>query len=171
MASRRASPNITATLDELFSGKARLGHNTGDERKVSIVKMTPVPHSKELVINGLAQGTSLYTLTMNIFGVDYSDTQDKNHPLMVDLGDGYYKAAAQIPFRGTRVQIKCSCSDFYFTWSHWDSVNKALAGPHMAPYHRKTTYWPERNPSRQVGMCKHLMSLVEKLIQQRIIIR
>ncbi len=131
--------------------------------------MTPVLNSNQLVINALAQGTKLYTLTMSIFDVSYSDTKSSEYPLTVTLPDGSYKYAKQIKISNAKAQIRCGCSDFYFTWSHWNKVNKVLAGPRMAPYVRKTTTYPERNPKKVPGSCKHIIDLTLKLKQLKIL--
>jgi hypothetical protein len=165
----KSVPHIMITLDELLRGKSKLGHGTGDIRKVSIVKENPVVNSKELIINALANGTSLYTLTMNIFGCEYSDSKLPDYPLTVTLGQGVNKYMKQVPLKGTRVQVRCSCPDFYYTWSYWDHQTKTLAGPKPKTYIRKTTTYPERNPLHVAGVCKHLITLTEKLIGLRII--
>jgi hypothetical protein len=169
--SRRASSSITTTLEFLLGGQDRLGHTPGPMRRTNIVQQTPVPQNKELIIKAESMGTSLYQLTMIIHGVEYSDKPSPQFPLTVSLGQGNYKYACQMPVSGTRVQCRCSCRDFYFTWSWWDKQNHALAGPAMKPYVRKTTGWPVRNPLSTPGVCKHLKSLTKKLIDLRILKR
>jgi hypothetical protein len=168
---RRASSNITTTLEYLLGGQDRLGHTPGPMRRTNIVQQTPVPQNKELIIKAESMGTSLYQLTMVIHGVEYSDKLSPKFPLTVSLGQGNYRFCSQIPVNGTKVQCRCSCPDFYFTWWYWDNKNKALAGPAMRPYVRKTASWPVRNPLSTPGVCKHLKSLTKKLIDLRILRR
>ncbi|QIG71464.1 hypothetical protein EVB32_352 [Rhizobium phage RHph_TM39] len=163
------TPKIQATLFELTKGKDVLGHATGDKRKVSIVDMTPVINNKTLSVKALAQSTKLYSLTMTIFDVQYSDMQSAEFPLTVSLGDGEYKFAKQIDMRKARAQVRCTCDDFYYTWGYWNKENKTLSGPPMKPYVRKTTNYPERNKEHAPGMCKHLMTLTGRLVQMKIL--
>jgi len=164
MPSSGKASSITASLTDLLQGKSLLGHDPGQKRKVSILKMTPVPATKQLVIGAQAIGTSLYTLTMSINGFDYSTTKTSSTSLTVSLGNGDYLFTKPISINGAKVQVRCSCADFYFTWSYWDKQTKTLSGPAMKPYKRKTTTYPERNARHVPGACKHIIELTNRLI-------
>jgi hypothetical protein len=168
---RQSSRSITTTLEYLLGGDDRLGFTPGPQRRTSVIQQVPVPQTKELIIKGESQGTSLYQLTMIIHGVEYSDKPSTKFPLTVSLGQGNYKFCSQIPVSGTRVQVRCNCPHFYFTYSWWDKQNHVLAGPAMRPYVRKTASWPVRNSLSTPGVCKHLKSLTKKLIDLRILRR
>ena len=164
------APNITTTLDQLLQGKSLLGNKPGIKRVTKIVEMNPIPNSKQLVVKGLSQGTQLYPLTMNIFDVQYSNQQSKEYPLTVNLKNGTKIYAAQIPIGGTRVQVRCGCKDFYFRWWYWNNKDKALAGPPMPAYVKKTRTRAEVNPLHVPGACKHLISLTDRLVQSKILV-
>ena len=69
----------------------------------------------------------------------------------------------KIDAKTTRVQVRCSCEDFYyrFGWYLWQ--RKAIYGRRPKPYRRKTTYWPSVNFMHIPAMCKHLWNLVKAL--------
>ena len=164
-------PSIITTLDQILQGKSLLGNKPGIKRVTKIVDMNPIPNSRQLVVKGLSQGTKLYTLTMSIFDVQYNNAYTKDFPLTVKLKNGTTIFAAQLPVSGTRVQVRCTCPDFYFRWWYWNNKNKVLSGPPMPPYVRKTTNYPEVNPLHIPGACKHLISLTDRLIQSRILVK
>lgn len=166
-----ATPSITTTLDTLLQGKALLGNKPGIKRVTKIVDMNPIPNSHQLVVKGLSQGTKLYQLTMNIFGVQYSKDMSSEFPLSVRLKNGTALFAAQIPVSSARVQVRCSCPDFYYRWWYWNNKNKVLTGPPMPPYVRKTAHYPEVNPLHIPGACKHIISLTDRLIAARILVK
>lgn len=61
---------------------------------------------------------------------------------------------------------RCTCKDFYFTWSYWDLKAGCLYGPIPKPYKRKTTWMPERNPLHIPGCCKHIYRAWDYLKRQ-----
>lgn len=67
------------------------------------------------------------------------------------------------------VQVRCGCLDFYYRFSVWDQRDKALSGDPPEPYQRRTDTHPPVNPQKVSGVCKHIISLVDYLKQERII--
>lgn len=68
----------------------------------------------------------------------------------------------QKPSFDNTCRVRCQCDDFRFMWSYYDKQNKALIGQ-VKPYVRKTTTYPERNPTHVPGLCKHLLALIKML--------
>lgn len=157
---------VSATLNQIYSGNETLGHQSGPERRVGILSTNPIFKNKSLIIKAQASGTKLYQLTLILHGLDYSDDRTPGSIPVHHVGDVKYMK----PFSSSgRVQCRCSCDDFYYTYWYYDKQNKALVGPAMKPYIRKTTNRPERNPAHVPGMCKHLRTLVKKLSKEGII--
>lgn len=81
----------------------------------------------------------------------------------------------KIDLRRCRVKVRCSCPDFYFTFSWQDWNQGALFGSKPKRYIRKTIWnplapegqrgYPPRNPDNHAGMCKHAYNAIQ-LIQQ-----
>lgn len=162
------SKSITVSLSDLLKGKEKLGHATGPKRKISIVKMNPVVGNKQLIIGGLAHGSSLYTISLVLNSINYY-SEPKSGSLTVRTANGDVLYCDPINIKDTKALVRCSCPDFYYTWSWWDKQNKVLSGPAMKPYIRKTKTYPERNRLHVPGACKHLIGLVDRLRQDRII--
>lgn len=68
-------------------------------------------------------------------------------------GQSYYLTP---PTLETDVVVRCSCPDYYFTFSWWNFKNKAQFGGPPKKYVRKTTTRPPRNPGHHPGICKHV---------------
>lgn len=59
--------------------------------------------------------------------------------------------------------VRCSCSDYYFTWS-WANYNNGVQfGGRARPYHRKTKDRKPRNPANIMGLCKHISQFAQML--------
>lgn len=51
---------------------------------------------------------------------------------------------------------RCSCADFFYTFSYYNYNAGCLYGPKPKPYIRKTTWAKPRNPQGIIGCCKHI---------------
>jgi hypothetical protein len=54
------------------------------------------------------------------------------------------------------VQVRCSCTDYRFTWYWWNKKNDAHTGKDF-PAYTPTGDRPERNPLHVPGVCKHIL--------------
>ncbi len=138
-------------------------------QNVSIHSTNPIIQNKTLTVKGEARGTKIYLLVVTFYNVDYSRERDGSHPLFVrpKLGEPFFMSPlseGQNP-----VQVRCTCPWFRFAFAHWDKQSKALSGPAFAAYIRKTTTRPEVNPSHLPGICKHLISLFDKLHYDKVL--
>jgi len=170
MIQSRSLPNINVNLSDVVKGKDLLGHQVGQKRVTKIVGTVPTPASDQLVVSALSYGSQSrpYTLSMVLQNIKFADTRTANCPIKISSsGKSIY--CSQISMNTGTAQVRCTCQDFYFTWSHWNNKNKVLTGPSMPKYNRKTTNWPERNSAHVPGMCKHLIELTQKLKQLNII--
>lgn len=69
----------------------------------------------------------------------------------------------KIDMKRQPVLIRCSCSDYFFTWSYYNFVNGIQFGGRARGYARKTKDRPPRNPNRVMGLCKHLSQVAAML--------
>jgi hypothetical protein len=61
------------------------------------------------------------------------------------------------------VSVSCTCLDFYYMFSVWNQKDDSLFGDPPEPYIKKTDR-PLRNPTREPGVCKHILRLSDELI-------
>lgn len=59
-------------------------------------------------------------------------------------------------------KVSCDCIDFKYTYAYANYMNKCLEGNKPEPYHKKTNR-PSRNPNQYPGLCKHLITCINKL--------
>lgn len=65
----------------------------------------------------------------------------------------------KIDLRKQPVLVRCSCSDYYFTWSYANYIRGVQFGGRARPYVRKTPKIggvKPRNPMNISGLCKHV---------------
>jgi hypothetical protein len=66
--------------------------------------------------------------------------------------------------RSSPVVYRCTCKDWYFTWSYSAWKKKAIFGAKAKPYIRKTSPppkgYPYKNPNEIVGICKHVIHIM-----------
>lgn len=69
----------------------------------------------------------------------------------------------KIDMRRQPVLVRCSCSDYFFTWGYYNYINGVQFGGRQRPYQRKTSTRPPRNIPRLPGICKHLSGFSQML--------
>ena len=157
------------TLDQLHGNtKKHFPKRFGAARKamprVPRLTYTPFIGMKTLVVRADVQGEAenkKYKVIMVFQKVDYSQKRDKTHTVDVKVnGDTWYMKPLTVK---SKVQVRCSCKDFYFTFGYWDWTVGAIYGIKPKPYTRKTTTYPERNPAHAPGICKHLIAVMNKV--------
>jgi len=57
-------------------------------------------------------------------------------------------------------RVRCTCLDYYFTFSYWNWMKGAQFGGKPRPYIRKSRRKP-RNPNHYPGFCKHIYNSLE----------
>lgn len=58
-------------------------------------------------------------------------------------------------------RVRCTCFDYYFTFSYWNWLKGAQFGGKPRPYIRKTLHGKPRNPHKYPGFCKHVYNSIE----------
>lgn len=74
----------------------------------------------------------------------------------------------------TKVRVRCSCSDYYYTFGFYNFENKVHIGQKPPKYYKVTrkesdSLVPKRNPKRIPGACKHLLLFFTLLMNDRIL--
>ena len=73
-----------------------------------------------------------------------------------------------IPLNGSNVRVRCNCLDFYYRFAAWNAGDNSLQGRPAPPYNPKGER-PPVNPTRVPGVCKHVIKVVDRLKQGRIV--
>lgn len=130
-----------------------------------------------LSIRVQVQGVSekkLYKIIVTIQGVKFSPVKTKNHTVKIKLDNqgGKPRFVWMRPLTTrNKMQIRCGCLDFYFTFAWWAWEQRALYGRKPRKYTRKTPPppkgYPFRNPFKTPGLCKHLLAAYTKLRRSR----
>lgn len=113
-------------------------------------------------------GPTTYDSTILFYDVVYED-EDRPDNITFTGSDKQEYHVEPIQLGRNNVEVRCTCLDFYFTFSAWNTNDKALYGEPAEPYVRKTTTRPERNPTHQSGMCKHILAVVKELRNERLV--
>lgn len=158
-----------AQNSERLNPKSR-GRNYPSVPKFENLLFTSGPNSGQKVIVPF-MGTKSVLISMRAWGVTqsslhkvvmlYSDvdiqTQD---PHSLNYFQIYYDGKMYWIHKLDRLKnpltVRCSCADFYHTWSYYNYNNGCLYGPKPKMYVRKTDWMPPRNPQHIPGLCKHV---------------
>jgi len=148
---------MSATLIQLIEGKDKLGHDSGEIKKVSFTDIKSSADEKTLLFRAVAIGAKRqYEVEIFFDDISFAEKKDADHQLLT-----YIKS---IPFFATMpsihktpVKVKCSCDDYKYTWAnannakdaHYGSVDKFVVTGRGKP----------RNAKHQIGLCKHLTEL------------
>lgn len=168
---------MSSTIKSLVRSTAVLRETQNPTGRIGEVQFAYSKRQRALTVRGIAHSKALpkpapYTLTMLVRGVNWSETQDKAHPIAIQDKKGGGLIYIEEPTVDHNVQIRCSCPDFYFMWAYADKLQKSLTGP-LKPYVRKTPPPPigraHRNPTKTPGLCKHLAALVSIMIKQGVL--
>ena len=137
-----------------------------------IVLHKPIPY----------RGTSSILFTATVTGV--TQYPDKHRVLLMFSGLKFakepFKGCIDIEYKGhtyyveqpslnrTSIRVRCSCKDFYFCFSLWDYLQRAIVGPKPKAYKRKTPPPSQGgrayvNPGHIPGLCKHVFWILQYL--------
>jgi|694.fasta_scaffold00062_87 hypothetical protein len=130
------------------------------------IKFTPYSETNNLKVESDTQSS----------GSDHYDT-------FIQFDDVQFLEEGGIAFRGTDnqnhhitplnarhndIEVNCECLDFRFRFANYHYNNDSLLGNPPPPYIKKTDR-PPVNPKKALGSCKHVLALVNKLTQLRIL--
>lgn len=151
------------TIQQLFQSTLRLNKNRANpdpSPDIRIEKIIPFAGVRsclfQVSMRGVTQKNVRHRVTILATDIDVlrEDPQNSLKYFPFEDKDGKYWIEKPDP-RTTKVRIRCSCLDAYFTWTLWNYINDTAFGSKPRPYVRKTTYYPERNPNHYFGISKH----------------
>jgi hypothetical protein len=90
--------------------------------------------------------------------------------------DKFIVFSNNIPLK-TEIRVKCTCSDFFYTFAWYNADHKVLIGRRPPKYKRylgltskeKEDIVPVRNPRRLPGVCKHILLFLALLMDGKIL--
>lgn len=109
-----------------------------------------------------------YETSVLVTEVEYSDESDKQATKLTGV-DGTVYYIKPLDIDNVDVKVNCPCMDFRFRFAIWNYGQGSLLGAKPEPYVKKTTTRPEVNPSRSVGVCKHLVKTIDEIKGKRLI--
>lgn len=94
--------------------------------------------------------------------------------MMVEDSEGHKHIVEKPNLMYNDVQCRCSCESFRFSFAYSDRMNRAMAGANFPAYHRKTPLpplgRPRRNPDHIPGVDKHLITAMDVLVREGLVI-
>lgn len=128
-----------------------------------------VPGDGNLQIKCLTSGETgkQYDTQIMLNDIVYVESEEQSTFRFVAM-DGEEYFIQQPSAQNTKVEVTCSCMDFYWRFALANHNDKSLLGPKPQPYYKKTDRAPV-NPNQSPGMCKHLMKLANGLIESGIL--
>jgi len=166
------------SLAKLLASTKQLLPYFNKHNKIEMNSAIYHPRTQQLVVRAQVKALTdksrtAYPETITFFRVTSKEQADAVHKIPVQLPAGQTVYIKQLSVKDNPVNLRCNCKNFYFMWQWWDFKQKALAGPRMKPYVRKTPPPPEGrpfvNPEKLPGLCKHLHGTMQKLIQMKVL--
>lgn len=137
-------------------------------RSLILVPMRGQRDQGQLKAEGtIVNGAHQYDSTILFHNVNYEDADRSDNITFIGSDKKEYHVMP-INLAQSDAEVRCTCLDFYFTFSKWNQSDKSLYGEPPVPYTPKTNRAP-RNPSRKPGLCKHLLVLVKTLKEEKLI--
>lgn len=138
-------------------------------KSVVLVPMRSQRDSGQIKVEAKVQsGPTTYDSTILFFDVIFED-QDRPDNITFTGSDKQEYHVSPILLSRNNAEVRCTCLDFYFTFSAWNKNDRSLYGDPAEPYVRKTVDRAERNPTHMSGMCKHLLRLMQELRNERLV--
>lgn len=144
-------------------------HNVVGEVGDPKMTVTPNPQMKELLVSAkvpssdqkTSYNTSILFKNVNFMPMPPGGQMTIGSYLITNPRNGQKYYLDQLSTHGHDVQVNCNCADFRKTFSKLNAQHGALLGD------------PDggtvRNPNSVPGMCKHLMRVVQKLMDRGIL--
>lgn len=139
---------------------------------MKVTDVVPMVGVKSITFKTIVKGSSgkNYTTYVQFHGVDFSNQEedDIDTPIMVKGKEVYY---ARPSIGVNPVMVFCNCPDFRFRFSKPLYDEKGLIG--MWQRYKKVpgSNRGPVNPDNNLGFCKHINSVVNKLVASGMIIK
>lgn len=136
---------------------------------VAINQLEYIPYIQngELHVNAVAVSSgNQYQPTVAFRNVQFQEQDGSAITFRAADNNEYHITPIQLS--GSNVRVRCTCLDFYYRFAAWNAGDNSLAGRPAPPYNA-TGQRPPVNPTRTPGVCKHIIKVVERLRQARIV--
>lgn len=158
---------LEMTYDELYNNTLSAFSTNKRQHLVGEIRITqmryiPNQPSSAITIKSTTTGqTHDHNQEILIHGVNYNTEDGVTIP-------GYDVTIEPLHTHSNDLQVKCSCSDFYWRFATWNAMNQSLIGDPPPPYVKKSNR-PDVNPNQTPGICKHIMAVVNRMRQDGIL--
>lgn len=135
---------------------SRSSYSSSKSREVR--NIVPYSSQKSLLFQVEHQGMTvraLHQVNLMFSGLTFSEKAQNQIDWLPVKYKGKTVWASKPSLTKTALVCRCSCPDFYFTFSYWNWKNKAIFGPKPRAYRVKGDRGP-RNPGQHPGFCKHI---------------
>jgi hypothetical protein len=137
-------------------------------KSMQLIPMRGQRDNGQLKVEAKVQsGPNAYDSTIMFDGVIF---EDQDRPDNVSFMGPDKQEAHMVPIQLAKnnAEVRCTCLDFYFTFSKWNQSDNSLYGEPPKPYTPKTQRAP-RNPTHRPGLCKHLLRVMQELKNERVV--
>ena len=138
--------------------------------QIKLARPIPYRGTASVLFNALIKGVTQYPddhrVVIMFSGLKFAKEPFKGCIDVEYKGHTYYVEKPSL--NKTTIRVRCSCKDFYFCFSLWDYMQRAIVGPKPKAYKRKTPPpsqggRPYVNPDHIPGLCKHVFWLLQYL--------
>lgn len=146
-----------------------LSNRKQNSSKVQVVRTIFIPSmdSESLEVRATTNSAKQRYRTSMIFDeIEFLDEKEPNCATILGTDRNEYYLN-RITINNVDVRVKCTCLDFYYRFATWNAGDDSLIGKPPPPYIKKTNR-PPVNPAKVPGICKHIIKLTDKLIQQQL---
>lgn len=157
--------------DLILKGTASLREKQNYVNKAGSFKFKYSLQNKTLYVTAKvrsANSEAVYDTILTVYGISWERVPDKMHRIeYIDEGSGN-KVFLSLPTGTHNCGFRCTCLDYRFMWMYPNKSVKSLVGRAL-PYVRKTSHLPPRNPDNVPGVCKHSLSTIKFLYNNRVL--
>lgn len=159
------------TIQRIATDTKRAFPNTGRENLPSSIAITRIIYDVYQPTNQIrceasvmSSGTA-YTSIIEFLNVDFVDENDTTTQQGVELIGTNTRTYRIVPMSVTvgDALVSCTCEDFRFRFAFYNFQKRCLYGNLPPQYVRRTQTRPPANPTKSIGMCKHLHAVVNTL--------
>lgn len=169
---------VLLTLQQIFNSTRQLRDHVNPTNSFELTRAAGLPYLSIFAIQAqyqpLTQEDAAYhEVTLLFHDMRFNATRTEDYNFEVDVVPSFRMYTHKPSFATQRVQVRCTCADYYFTW--WLSLNhyNSLAGPEMPLYKRLTppppVGLPLRNPNSVPGACKHITRFSRYLVEKNFV--
>jgi hypothetical protein len=150
------------TAQRLYASTVRFKKwrsNYSSSRTRTLVKVIPYVGTKTVLFHFESKGLTVratHQIFIAFHEIEVLDTPKAGYIEIEFRNEKYWMEKPDM--YKTPIRVRCSCSDFFFSFGLWNFQEGALFGGRPRPYRRKTKTFPPRNPKHIPGVCKHLFN-------------